>query len=106
MNYRDANLKYVRAGAGKYLLFLNRKPTSWQEGEDDEVVNGYNYDEVIVEATDSNRDTLISALIHTRYSVDREISLLRQKDSKPTEYAEYNSFAETCKEIIDEMLNR
>ncbi len=40
MNYRDANLKYVRAGAGKYLLFLNRQPASWQEGEDDEIVNG------------------------------------------------------------------
>ncbi len=106
MNYRDANLKYVRAGAGKYLLFLNRQPASWQEGEDNEVVSGYHYDEVIVEAADSNRDTLISALIHTRYSVDREIALLRQKESKPAEFAEYNSFAENCKEKIDEMLNR
>ena len=106
MNYRDANLRYVRAGVGKYLLFLNRIPTSWQEGEDDEVVNGYYYDEVVVEAADSNRDTLISALIHTRYSVDREIALLRQKESKPVEFDEYNLFAESCKEMIDELLSR
>ena len=41
-----------------------------------------------VEAPDSNRDTLISALIHTRYSVDREIALLRQKERKPAELEE------------------
>lgn len=105
MNYRDDNLRYVRAGAGKYLLFLNCIPVSWED-EEGEVVDGYSYDEVIVEAADSNRDTLISSLIHTRYNVDREIALLRQKETKPAEFAEYDSFAELCKEKIDEMLKR
>ena len=104
MNYKDSNLRFVRAGAGRYLLFLNRTISTWQEDEED--VNGYHYDEVVVEAKDSARDTLISALIHTRYTVDSEIALLRQKDAKPDEFEEYNNFTNKCKEQIDEMLNR
>ncbi len=102
MNYRDSNLKFVRAGAGKYLLFLNRTPSTWQE--EDEDVRGYHYDEVTVDSNSSSRDELISALIHTRYSTDREIAILRQKDTKEAEFAAYNEFAESCKILIDEML--
>ena len=104
MNYKDSNLKFVRAGAEKYLLFLNRTPSTWQE--EDEDVQGYHYDEVIVEAKDSARDTLISALIHTRYSTDKEVAILRQKDTKEAEFAAYNEFAESCKILIDEILTR
>lgn len=36
--------------------------------------------------------------IRERYSVDDELAILRQKDSKPEEYAEYFNFVETIKE--------
>lgn len=43
--------------------------------------------------------------IHERYSLDDEIALLRQKDKKPQEYAEYEQFTEACKaEVKSEML--
>ena len=35
--------------------------------------------------------------IRTRYSVSAELAILRQRDSKPEEFAEYNAYAEECK---------
>lgn len=41
--------------------------------------------------------TKIDKLIRQRYSVSDEIAILRQRDSKPEEYAEYNAYCEECK---------
>lgn len=40
---------------------------------------------------------LVSKLIRERYSVDDEMAILRQKETKPEEYADYNAFCEECK---------
>lgn len=39
----------------------------------------------------------VSELIRGRYSVDAELAILRQRDTKPAEFAAYNAFAEQCK---------
>ena len=39
----------------------------------------------------------IIARIREMYSVDDEIAILRQKDAKPEEFAEYNAFVEQIK---------
>ena len=36
--------------------------------------------------------------IRGRYSADDEIALLRQRDTKPEEFAQYNAFVEQIKE--------
>lgn len=41
--------------------------------------------------------TTIDKLIRQRYSISDEIAILRQRDSKPEEYAEYNAYCEECK---------
>lgn len=41
--------------------------------------------------------TTIDGLIRQRYSVSDEIAILRQRDIKPEEYAEYNAYCEQCK---------
>lgn len=41
--------------------------------------------------------TNISSLIRRRYSVNDELAILRQRDSKPDEFAEYNTYCEQCK---------
>jgi hypothetical protein len=46
----------------------------------------------------------ITKLIRKKYSLDRELSILRQRDSKPEEFAEYNSYAEECKAQIKQLL--
>ena len=35
--------------------------------------------------------------IRARYSVDDELALLRQREVKPDEFAEYNAYCEACK---------
>ena len=39
----------------------------------------------------------VIARIHQRYSIDDEMAILRQKDEKPEEYAEYYAFVEQIK---------
>lgn len=46
------------------------------------------------------RDQEIAAVINARYSIDDQIALLRQKDTKPEEWAEFNAFAEEVKAKI------
>ncbi len=39
----------------------------------------------------------IVSRIRERYSIDDELAILRQRDAKPEEFAEYNSFVELIK---------
>lgn len=39
----------------------------------------------------------VVALIRVRYDADAELAILRQRDTKPEEFAAYNAFAESCK---------
>lgn len=36
-------------------------------------------------------------LIREKYSQDDELAILRQRDTKPEEFAEYNNYIEECK---------
>lgn len=36
-------------------------------------------------------------LIREKYTIDDELGILRQKDSKPDEFVEYNEYCEKCK---------
>lgn len=40
----------------------------------------------------------VVAKIRERYSVDDELAILRQRDTKPEEFEAYNAYAESCKE--------
>ena len=40
---------------------------------------------------------LVSRLIRERYSIDDEMAILRQRDTKPEEYEAYNAVCEECK---------
>jgi hypothetical protein len=42
-------------------------------------------------------ENLIIRKIRQRYSVNQELAILRQRDSKPDEFATYNEYAEQCK---------
>ena len=46
------------------------------------------------------RDQEIAAVIDAEYSIDAQIALLRQKDSKPEEYAAFCAFCEEVKAKI------
>lgn len=40
---------------------------------------------------------LVESKIRIRYSMSAELAILRQRDTKPEEFAEYNAFCELCK---------
>lgn len=42
-------------------------------------------------------EEMVVELIRERYTIDDELAILRQRDSKPNEFAEYNEFCEECK---------
>ena len=42
-------------------------------------------------------------LIREKYTIDDELAILRQRDSKPEEFAEYNAYCEECKEKSREL---
>lgn len=47
--------------------------------------------------TDAEYSERVNALIRERYDESRELSILRQRDEKPTEFAEYYTYCEECK---------
>lgn len=60
-----------------------------------------NFIEVERRPRPTNREysTCVEQLIRQRYSVSEELAILRQRDSKPAEFVEYNEYAEHCKQI-------
>ena len=42
-------------------------------------------------------EKLVVHKIRSKYSIDQELSILRQRDTKVEEFAEYNSYVEQCK---------
>lgn len=49
------------------------------------------------EETQTAYENAVNALIREKYTLSQELAILRQRDSKPEEYAAYNEYCETCK---------
>ena len=67
----------------------------WNPTEDIILANGWEqYD---------NREEMyenrVVELIREKYSINRELAVLRQRNSKPEEFSDYDAFAEECKRI-------
>lgn len=45
-------------------------------------------------------DDAVDAEIRKRYSISQEFAILRQRDEKPEEYAEYYAYCEECKAYV------
>lgn len=53
--------------------------------------------EETVEEKQKRYEELVVSFISERYSVSNELAILRQRDTKPNEFAEYNAYCEECK---------
>lgn len=42
-------------------------------------------------------EQVVNTLIRKRYTMSNEFAILRQKDTKPEEFAAYNAYVEDCK---------
>lgn len=45
----------------------------------------------------------VTKLIRERYSINDELAILRQRDTKPEEFEAYNTYAEECKKKAREL---
>lgn len=62
------------------------------------------YEDIQV-AVPFTKEELIISKIRERYTIDQEFAILRQRDTKPEEFAEYNSYVEQCKVEAKEAVN-
>ena len=60
--------------------------------------------EVNPESWEQFYETEIIRKIRERYSINQELAILRQRDTKPEEFAEYNAYVEQCKTIIKQKI--
>ena len=49
-------------------------------------------------------DEAVNAEIRNRYTESQEFAILRQRDEKPDEYAEYYAYCEQCKNFVKEKI--
>lgn len=49
------------------------------------------------EETQAAYEECVNTLIREKYTLSQELAILRQRDSKPEEYAAYNAYCEQCK---------
>ncbi len=49
---------------------------------------------------DALYENLIIRKIRARYSVNQELAILRQRDTKPAEFTTYNEYVEQCKAAV------
>lgn len=82
--------KYVRRRSddltAKAIAAMTYAPEEYEE-----------VDELPVTMDEAAYKAAVERLIRERYSVADELGILRQRDTKPEEYAEYYAFAEQCK---------
>ena len=50
-------------------------------------------------------ENLIVSKIRQKYSINQELAILRQRDTKPEEYQEYFDYVESCKLQAKELYN-
>ena len=61
----------------------------------------YTYDQVTIRKP-LTYGKIVEALVLTRYSIADELSIQRQKETKPQEFDAYFAFVELCKKIANE----
>lgn len=83
---------------GRTLRAIRETPAieSREEVEEIAIYVPYTEEELII---NSERDykSMIESMIRDRYSLNDELAILRQRDSKPEEFKEYNAYVEECK---------
>ena len=45
-------------------------------------------------------------LIRKKYTINQELAILRQRDAKPTEFEEYNTYVEECKRVVKDEIDK
>lgn len=71
---------------------------AWDEYEDIQVYVPYTEEE-LAKIKQEKYENKVVELIRKRYSLNQELAILRQRDTKTSEFEEYNAYAEECKNV-------
>lgn len=94
--YSDSD-KYVhRLGTESYF-----KRSTLLPGD---TVDKFEEVDAIPEETGTSYNEEVNSMIRQRYSLSEELAILRQRDTKPEEFAVYNGYAEECKSKVKAMM--
>lgn len=85
-------------GNGQIDINLNVKNVTITD-QDGKTRCAVSFDSYRVKSSSVTIHEIVNALIRAKYSESEEFSVLRQKDTKSTEYASYNAFCESCKAL-------
>lgn len=72
----------------------------------DETLDNFEEVDSIPEITDIDYNEKVNELIREKYSLSEELAILRQRDTKPDEFNEYNTYAEECKSKVKSLINK
>lgn len=56
--------------------------------------------------TQAAYENYVNSLIREKYTLSQELAILRQRDTKPEEYAAYNAYCEECKAVAKTRYNK
>ena len=83
---------------GRTVRAIRETPAIAEHEEVEEIALYVPYtEEELIENAEKEYKDKIESLIRERYSLNDELAILRQRDSKPEEFAEYNAYVEECK---------
>ncbi len=69
-----------------------------------QLLGAEDYRRIPAEKRQKHYGELVERLIRQKYSVSAELAILRQQNTKPGEFLEYNEYAEQCKAKAKEIL--
>lgn len=94
--YERVLIKEYPSGGREYGTVIVTPATeakeAWDEYEDIQVYIPYTKAEL-----QQQYEKAVNALIREKYTLSQELAILRQRDTKPEEYAAYNTYCEQCK---------
>ena len=91
-------LTFHPLGDGSWHYNYNVNETTVITPESNEI-NTFEYDTVHFWGN-PDYGKLVASVIRESYSIDDELAILRQRESKPVQFAEYNSFCEGVKAMV------
>jgi hypothetical protein len=87
-------------GDGSWLYRFNIEPKmDIPEGQSEEKQIGWSAMEIRI-WNKPTYETLVSAIIRMKYTVDAELAIQRQRELKPDNFAEYDDFCEEVKAMV------
>lgn len=94
--YSTELIKEYSSGGKEYKTVLITPAVepkeAWDEYEDIQIYIPYTESELQVQY-----ENAVNAAIREKYTLSQELAILRQRDTKPEEYAAYNAYCEQCK---------